>query len=217
MNRICGMTSSKAAVAALLCCVSALVTGCSTTSQFIGPPDNSPVTGAAIEGVVHGGQNPVIGASVQLWAVGASNYGSTATALGSSVPTVGPGGTFTLGTYTCPTAPSNGNGNTYVYITASGGDPGLGTGTNSNIMLAAALGSAGTSAPARTLSSMKSPRPPPHMHSGSTSPRALAASAARTASARPIQRRHRPPSRTPCDGKQPGHVGNRQCSDICHA
>ena len=140
MNRICGMTSSKAAVAALLCCVSALVTGCST-SQFIGPPDNSPVAGAAIEGVVHGGQNPVIGASVQLWAVGASNYGSTATALGSSVPTVGPGGTFALGTYTCPAAPSNGNGNTYVYITASGGDPGLGTGTNSNIMLAAALGS----------------------------------------------------------------------------
>src|ERR1035441_960403 len=69
MNRICGMTSSKAAVAALLCCVSALVTGCST-SQFIGPPDNSPVTGAAIEGVVHGGQNPVIGASVQLWEIG---------------------------------------------------------------------------------------------------------------------------------------------------
>ena len=141
MNRICGMTSSKAAVAALLCCVSALVTGCSMTSRFIGPPDNSPVAGAAIEGVVHGGQNPVIGASVQLWAVGASNYGSNATALGSSVPTVGPGGTFTLGTYTCPAAPSNGNGNTYVYITASGGDPGLGTGTNSNIMLAAALGS----------------------------------------------------------------------------
>ena len=143
MNRICGMTSSKAAVAALLCCVSALVTGCST-SQLIGPPDNSPVDGAAIQGVVHGGQNPVIGASVQLWAVGASNYGSTATALGSSVPTVGPGGTFTLGTYTCPAAPSNGNGNTYVYLTASGGDPGLGTGTNSNIMLAAALGSCQT-------------------------------------------------------------------------
>src|ERR1035438_2895232 len=139
MNRICGMTSSKTAVAALLCCVSALVTGCSTT-QF-GGPDTIPVTGAAIQGTVHGGQNPIIGASVQLWTVGTGGYGSAAATLGSAVTTIGPGGTFTLGAYSCP------SGSTQTYITAQGGNPGLGTGTNSNIMLAAALGSCGNLSP----------------------------------------------------------------------
>jgi len=126
------MTSAKATVATLLCCVSALVTGCSTSS-LIGPVDNSPVTGAAIQGIVHGGQNPVIGATVQLWAVGTGGYGSAATKLGSSVQTVGPSGTFTLGSYACVPG-------TQTYITSQGGNPGLGAGTNSNIMMVAALG-----------------------------------------------------------------------------
>ena len=143
MNRICGMTSSKTAVAALLCCVSALVTGCSTT-QF-GGPDTIPVTGAAIQGTVHGGQNPIIGASVQLWTVGTGGYGSAAATLGSAVTTIGPGGTFTLGAYSCP------SGSTQTYITAQGGNPGLGTGTNSNIMLAAALGSCGNLSPSTNI------------------------------------------------------------------
>ena len=46
-NRIFGMISSKAAVAALLCCVSAMVTGCST-SQFLSGTDTEPMAGAAL-------------------------------------------------------------------------------------------------------------------------------------------------------------------------
>jgi hypothetical protein len=131
------MTSSKAAVAALLCCVSALVTGCST-SQFAGS-DTTPVAGAALRGTVYGGQNPVTSAAIQLWTVGAGGYGSAAATLGTQLSTDPVTGTFTYSghPYTCP------SGSTQVYITSSGGNPGLGTGTNSNIMLAAALGNCG--------------------------------------------------------------------------
>ena len=102
MNRICGMTSSKAAVAALLCCVSALVTGCST-SQFAGS-DTTPVAGAALRGTVYGGQNPITSAAIQLWTVGTSGYGSAAAKLGPQLTTDSVTGVFTypLSSYTCP-------------------------------------------------------------------------------------------------------------------
>jgi hypothetical protein len=130
------MTSCKAAFAVVLCSVLALLNGC-TTSQFLSGTDTEPVAGAAVQGIVHGGQNPVIGATVQLWQVGSTGYGSPAAPLGASVPTIA-GGAFTLGTYTCPTS------STQTYITSSGGNPGLGAGTNSNIMLVAALGNCGS-------------------------------------------------------------------------
>jgi hypothetical protein len=96
------------------------------------------VVGAAIQGTVHGGQQPVTGATVQLWAVGSGSYGATASALGSSVQTL-TGGTFTIGSYTCP------SGTTQVYLTSSGGNPGL-SAANPNIMLAAVLGNCSSAA-----------------------------------------------------------------------
>jgi hypothetical protein len=133
-NRCFGMTYAKLAVAALLCCVSVLVTGCSM-SQFVGPANNSPILAPAMQGIVHGGRQPISGSTVQLWSVGGTNYGAGASALGSAVTTNASGG-FTLGAYTCPTA------STLTYITASGGNSG-GGGNNPNIMLAAALGACG--------------------------------------------------------------------------
>ncbi|HEY4381373.1 MAG TPA: hypothetical protein VGN01_13565 [Acidobacteriaceae bacterium] len=134
MNRLIEIASSKTAAFVLLCSVSALVAGCSS-SQFLGAPDNSPILAAALNGKVHGGQQPITGASVQLWAVGSSGYGSAATKLGSSVSSDA-SGNFSLGAYTCPT-PS-----TLTYITASGGNPGVAS-ANTSIMLAAALGACG--------------------------------------------------------------------------
>jgi streptogramin lyase len=132
-----GTTWNKAAACVLLCGVCGLVTGC-TTTQFIGP-DNSPVAGAALSGVVHGGQNPITGASIQMWTVGTSGYGSAASGLGPTLTTDPVNGTFTYTahSYTCPTSSSQ------VYITSQGGNPGLGSGVNNNIMLVAALGSCG--------------------------------------------------------------------------
>lgn len=135
MNRFFGMTRNQAAAATLLCCVSIFATGCAT-SQFAIVPDNSPVAGAAIKGVVHGGQNPITSATIQLWTVGAAGYGSAATKLGPALTTDPVAGTFSYAanSYTCPT------GTTQTYITSTGGNPGLGTGTNSNIVLVAAMG-----------------------------------------------------------------------------
>jgi hypothetical protein len=129
------MSPDKAALAALLCCVAAVMTGCST-NQFVSGTDLQPMEGAALAGMVHGGQNPIVGATVQLWAVGSGSYGAAATALGAPVTTGATGG-FTLGTYTCPSA------STLTYITASSGNPGVGS-NNPNIMLVAALGNCGT-------------------------------------------------------------------------
>jgi hypothetical protein len=142
MNRF-GVSPNKAAIAALLCCITALVSGCNN-SRFLNGTDTTPVAGDALQGTVHGGQNPISGATVQLWAVGSSGYGSAASKLGSSVQT-NSSGVFTLGTYSCPSSTAQ------TYITSQGGNPGLGTGTNANIMLATALGNCGNLGPTTTI------------------------------------------------------------------
>ena len=87
-------------------------------------------------GAVHGGQQPISGAVIQLFAVGTTGDGSAATALISSSATTDANGNFSLnGLYTCPTS------NSLVYLLASGGNPGLAAGsTNPAIKLIAALG-----------------------------------------------------------------------------
>jgi len=126
---------------ALAACGLFFLSGCS-----IGPPKgglnqtsqsplSAPVTGPKFTGSVHGGQQPLSGASIQLFAAGATGYGAGASARLSSAVTTDSQGNFAItGSYTCP-SPSS-----LLYIVATQGDPGLGTGTNSAIALAAALG-----------------------------------------------------------------------------
>jgi len=85
---------------------------------------------------VHGGQQPVSGATIQLYAVGTSGDGSAATSLLTKSVVSDANGNFSLTNgYTCPTAASQ------VYIVASGGNPGLAAGTNNvAISMMAALG-----------------------------------------------------------------------------
>lgn len=94
-------------------------------------------------GMVMGGQQPVSGATVQLWQVGTTGYGAGASPLGTSA-TTGSDGSFSItGNYSCSNA-ANG-GNTLVCLTATGGNPGLGQGTNNSaIYLMAALGPCGS-------------------------------------------------------------------------
>ena len=54
------------------------LSGCSSGNKPHGQPATGPVT---IAGIVHGGQQPVSGAVIQLYAVGGSGYGSTPTGL----------------------------------------------------------------------------------------------------------------------------------------
>jgi streptogramin lyase len=93
----------------------------------------------ALRGRVYGGQQAVSGSTIQLYAAGATGYGSSATALLTTTVTTDAFGNFTIThDYTCPTA------STQVYIVSRGGNPGLGAGTNNSALaLMAALGSCG--------------------------------------------------------------------------
>jgi streptogramin lyase len=119
-----------------------LLAGCSgmvtSTGGSVG------VQGAAIKGTVHGGQNPISGAHVYLYAANTTGYGSASTSLltahanttsdGSNYyATTDANGLFSItGDYVCPAAVSQ------LYLYAVGGNSG--SGANSGAGLLAALG-----------------------------------------------------------------------------
>ena len=104
-----------------------LLAGCGANSL----KQNAPLP--MLQGVVHGGQQPVVGANIALYAAGAGGYGSTNTTQLSSTVMSGAGGSFSItGLYTCPSASAQ------MYLVATGGDSGAGT--NSSLALMAGLG-----------------------------------------------------------------------------
>ncbi len=101
-------------------------------------------SGLALHGTVHGGQQPVNGSTLQLYAAGSTGYGSAYTyssgtsLLGTHVVKTDINGGFNItGDYTCPTPA------TEVYLVATGGYPGPTAPANNNIALMAALGPCG--------------------------------------------------------------------------
>lgn len=95
-------------------------------------------TPGAIGGIVHGGQQPIIGASVQLYQVGTGGPGSAATPLLSSPVLTDASGNFNItGQYSCSSSSS------LVYLVGTGGNPGSGI-TNSSIVMIGALGQCGS-------------------------------------------------------------------------
>ena len=90
-------------------------------------------------GIVRGGQQPITGATIQLYAVGTAGDASAATPLIPSVVLTDQNGNFSITSkYICP------SGTTEVYLVATGGNPGLAAGTNNTaIVMMAALGQCG--------------------------------------------------------------------------
>lgn len=122
MNRLVLSVISLAATALML-------SGCGT--QQSSNPTQLAVQG--LHGLVHGGQQPVVGATIQLWQTGTTGYGSAPKSLLSSAVTTDGSGAFDLtGLYTCASGSE-------VYITAKGGQPTTGV-TNSSAYLIAGLG-----------------------------------------------------------------------------
>ena len=98
-------------------------------------------SGIALQGRVRGGQQPVSGATILLYAAGFC-HGPGAGAVNLLAPhvvTTDASGFFNItGDYVCPTA------STQVYVVASGGNPGLAAGVNNTaLVLMAALGNCG--------------------------------------------------------------------------
>ncbi len=109
-----------------------LLSGCTANELRVAPAAQT----ARLPGSVHGGQQPVTGATIQLYAVGTSGEGSAATPLLKTQVLTNSIGDFDTGAYTCPSASSQ------VYLTSTGGNPGLASGTaNAQIVEIVALGS----------------------------------------------------------------------------
>jgi hypothetical protein len=94
----------------------------------------------ALRGTVHGGQQPVTGAKVQLYAAGTTGIGSAALPLLNHPVDSDNQGNFSIpATYDCPSASSQ------LYLVARGGNPGLAAGAdNPAIALTAMLGPCGS-------------------------------------------------------------------------
>ena len=119
----------RARLASICCCL--LLSGCASFSP-------THVTSfAPLTGNVHGGQQPIAGAALQLYAAGTAGDGTAATPLLATPVFSNAGGEFTLSAYTCPTPTS------MVYLVATGGAPSPGV-TNNQIALMAAVGACDT-------------------------------------------------------------------------
>jgi hypothetical protein len=122
--------------------VAGALTGCSVMTPSSSETGKGINLGnsVGIQGQIHGGQQPVSGSQVAMYAASTSGYGLAATSL-----LVSPGyvvsdanGNFSLtGTYTCPT--NTDGSSALVYIVATGGNPGVGT--NSALRMMTAVGS----------------------------------------------------------------------------
>src|ERR1039458_7037450 len=136
------MITAKRSTLVLSFLVSLSILGCGGVSSSPVTTTASTLTGSSLSGQVKGGQQPISGATIQLYQVGTAGDGSSAAPLGSST-TTNPSGGFTItGDYTCP------GSNPEVYLLATGGNPGLANGTNNAaINLIAALGSCSSLSP----------------------------------------------------------------------
>jgi hypothetical protein len=96
-------------------------------------------TPIGLHGAIRGGQHPVSGASLQLYAAGSTGIGSTAQPLLSKPLQSDSGGSFTIPETYCPSVSS------LLYLVARGGNPGLASGAdNPAIALTTMLGACGS-------------------------------------------------------------------------
>ena len=112
-----------------------LIAGCSLSSSL----PTTAALGLNLHGNVHGGQQPINGAHVYLFAADSSAYGNPSVSLlssastgfsdgiGAYVPTDANGAWNITGDYTCTP-------NSQVYLYAAGGDPGAGVNSAAGLM-----------------------------------------------------------------------------------
>jgi hypothetical protein len=122
-----------------LACAALTLAGCGSSSPAT-TTTTTTTTGNTVPGIgtikvqVHGGQSPVIGSSVSIYAAGTGGYGTAATALNSTPFTTDSTGSFTLTGVNCTVGQQ-------LYLYVSGGDgTGTGGGANSATGLMAVLG-----------------------------------------------------------------------------
>jgi sugar lactone lactonase YvrE len=154
MNTIWIMKSTPARLAAFAAfgTLALVLSGCATgggdvateTAPIAVAAQPAPVAVAAkpVSGKVHGGQQPISGATVQLYAVGTTGVQSASTPLIASTVTTAADGSFNItGLWDCTSNTATYGVNPQLYMVATGGNPGLAPNTNNQaIALVAALG-----------------------------------------------------------------------------
>jgi len=141
MQNLCSQKSALGSLftPALLSLTALLISGCGASFAPTVGTLTTPAH-AAIQGTIHGGQQPVVGASIQLYAAGAptagGGYGEGSQPLIlTTLPVTDNLGNFVItGDYAAPTAAS------FFYIVATGGSPGVGMPVNPNITLMTTIG-----------------------------------------------------------------------------
>lgn len=105
-----------------------LLDGCGMGVSSSSLPVDASASGAPMVGMLHGGPNPIVGATITLYTTTSNGYGATATVVAST--TSGSDGRFTLPTATlaCPSGE-------YAYVTAYGGTTGSKTNPGSLLMV----------------------------------------------------------------------------------
>ncbi|MDE3104474.1 MAG: NHL repeat-containing protein [Acidobacteriota bacterium] len=131
----------RAGAGLLLLAASAGLGGCAMSGAGSAVSPSAATTG--IHGKIYGGNQPVTGATVQLFAVGTNGYGTAATPLLTTPVTTSSGGFFNItGDYSCPSS------GTPVYLLVTGGNPGMSAGTyNSALAMMTLLGPCGNLGP----------------------------------------------------------------------
>ena len=113
------------------------IIGCGSSGgvmQIIPPPGNS-YTGVTFGGKAMAGNQPLVGATVQLYTAGTTGNGSSGTALLTSTLTTDANGAFTVAAgYICPL------GTSQIYVAARGGKAGAAGTANSAVALMTAVG-----------------------------------------------------------------------------
>lgn len=130
--------SAEVSAAALALAGCAVLTGCAFSGNGAGGAGQSSTAGGSgatslVRGNVHGGQQPVSGSNVVLWAAGTSSgYGAGSTQIATT--TTDANGNFNFSNASGVSPCTTGQ---YLYITANGGN--AGAGNNSNLAMMAAI------------------------------------------------------------------------------
>ena len=113
----------------------------------VGTAVPTPLAVPGMHGQIYGGQQPIAGSNIQLYATGTTGYGSSSIPLLNKTVTSDANGNFNItGDYTCPSS------STPVYMYITGGNPGLTAGTNNtSIALMGLLGFCGDLTPSTYL------------------------------------------------------------------
>lgn len=119
---------------------SLVLAGCglgTTTSQAIAG-NGGAASGSGMTGKVKGGQQPVAGSTLHLYAASTSGYGAAAYDMqpkdgGGNTPTTDANGNFSVASFTCSSPCS---GSSLVYVVLAGGDAGAGSNSQSAWLMA---------------------------------------------------------------------------------